>query len=132
MWHLSRFIPFKVFQDQKPVRFFAVTLSVEKKSKNPIFTANRNLASLMFSFPMSNEGNAINAMIGAYARNRTPDFNGITKSGFMNSSRRNDNTVIARGKSVSAYGWYGTPEEVRVGRPEVITQVFTFIQYRKR
>lgn len=127
-WHLSRFIPFREFKNQKPRSFWGdVEMRVDKKTRRVQLIAKKDMVELLFTAMSTNDGRAVQEMLEGYKHNHASRRPNVSKRAFMSFLRRRSNEKIKKGEIQSVYGWYGIIQKMPNGRQEMIKSVITFM-----
>ena len=120
-WHLSRFIPFRVFKDQSPVSFQSkVTLEINRQ-KVPSLQIKGHFIRYSQNIPTTGAGVNIQEMINSYKYGRSPSSTEISTRAFMNTLIKQDE--MENGGAMGISNWCGIVGE------DGVEKVYTFIEY---
>ena len=133
MWHLSRFIPFREFKNQKPKSLWGdVEIRVDKKTKRSQLVAKKEMVELIYTQMSTKDGREVQDFIVACRKNGQVKKISISKRSFMNFLRRKPDEKIKKGEVRGISGWYGVTQKAAVGKQEIIKSVITFVDCIKK
>ncbi len=132
LWHISRFIPFREFKNQRPRFFGEAEISINKKTKEPEIQFNKNVVEYRFSPSNNNAGRAVREILDACSENQPYEDLEITTQSFSRFLRRSSREIIESGTPQNLYGCYGT---VDVGVEDTHSaikpdEIYYFVSYR--
>ncbi len=132
LWHLSRFIPFREFANQRPKSWNEVELRINGKTKRPVLVPKRDMVEYQYIQMSSKDGRALADLLADSARGKKPAKLEIHRRTFMGFMRKSSNEVLERGSAQGLYSWYGVANIDKRTKREVVKAVFHFVDFRKR
>lgn len=134
LWHLSRFIPFREFANQRPKDLSEVIMRINKKTKRPEFVLQKDMVEYQYIPSNTNDGRKVADLLENCARGNKPTQLGIGSRSFMNLMRKNNNETLQRGSVQGIKSWYCVIKKEKVGMSVRLKEkkVVYFVPYRKR
>lgn len=133
LWHLSRFIPFREFKDQKPVRLFnLITIGVDKKTRRPVaIVQGRNaLVEYMDLTTANKDGTEIQNTVDGYKKGKTKKKIDVSSRSFLRFFRKTNNVYKNGNVITSITDWYGI-HKITDGKIDTLRGFIVFKHYQK-
>ncbi len=133
LWHLSRFIPFREFANQRPRSCKEVVLRVNAKTRRPELVPTKDMAEYQYVQLSSKDGQALAEVLADAAQGKMPGKIKISRRTFMTFLRKNSNEVIQKGAPQGIPGWYCVLKVVdtRTKRTSEAA-AYHFVEYRRK
>lgn len=133
LWHLSRFIPFREFKDQKPVKLFnLVTIEIDKKTRRPVAVVQSRYALIEYMdlTTANKDGSEIQNTVNGYKKGKTKKKIEVSSRSFLRFFRKTKN-VYKNGEIITSItDWYGI-HKITDGEIDSLKGFIVFKNYRK-